>query len=88
MTNAGRGEPWINYDAVTSLVRQLKDISLEQLVMRAVTAASVRCASGETPAATFDMLFFVKTMAALYEQKEALIRVLSGEDLRWWPDGE
>jgi hypothetical protein len=79
---------WLNYDEAMVFVQQFEDASLEQFVMRGVTAATLRCAEVEPPAAPFDMLFFVKTMVTLYEQKENLIRVLSGEDLRWWSDEE
>lgn len=78
--------PWINYDEAMALVRQLGDPALEQLVMRTVTVAVQRAMNNEGPAAPFDMLFLVKTMISLFEQRESLIRVLQGEDLRWWPE--
>jgi hypothetical protein len=88
MTFSSNEEPWLNYEAAMALVREFKNPALEQFVMRAVTAATLRCANGEPPAAPFDMLFLVKTMAALFEQRKNLVRVLSGEDLRWWPEDE
>jgi hypothetical protein len=78
--------PWINYDEAMALVRQLGDPALEQFVMRAVTVAIQRAMKSEGPAAPFDMLFLVETMVSLFEQRESLIRVLQGEDLRLWPE--
>jgi hypothetical protein len=88
MTVSSKDEPWINYEAAMALVRQFKDPTLKQFVMFAVTAAIMRYVNGEAPAAPFDMLFLVKTMVALFQQRQNLIRVLSGEDLRWWPEDE
>lgn len=88
MTLSSKDGPWINYEAALALVREFKNPSLEQFVMRAVTAATMRYANGEPPAAPFDMLFLVKTMEALFAQRQNLVRVLSGEDLRWWPENE
>ena len=78
--------PWLNYDEAMALVRQLGDPALEQFVMRAVTVAVQRAMTNKSPAAPFDMLFFVETMVTLFEQRESLVRVLQGEDLRWWPE--
>lgn len=80
--------PWVNHDAAMAFVRALKHPGTEQWVMRALTAAIMRAGAGEPPDAPFDLLFLAKTMAALFEKRELLIRVLSGEDLRWWPDEE
>jgi hypothetical protein len=38
------------------------------------------------PANTLDLLYFVEVMIDLYEQKAALVRILNGEDLRWFVD--
>ena len=86
-TTSGAGL-WANYDAAMAAVRGMKDPSLQQFVMRAVTATSVRVLRGEVPVAPFDLLFFVETMAALFEQRESLQRVLAGVDLRGWPDDD
>jgi hypothetical protein len=88
MTATSGDGPWANYDAAMAAVRKMHDPSLQQFVMRAVTATSARLLKGAAPVAPFDLLFFVETMAALFDQRESLQRVLAGEDLRGWPDEE
>lgn len=88
MTTSNGNGPWVNYDAAMAAVRQMQDPSLQQFVMRAVTATSARVLKGEGPAAPFDLLFFVETMTTLFEQRQSLLRILAGEDLRWWPDDQ
>lgn len=74
-----------NHDAAMEVVKSTEDIALRQLMARATTAALRRAAESGAPEGEFDMLFFVRTIADLYQQKENLLKVLSGEDLRWWP---
>lgn len=64
------------------------DLSLRQFVLRAVTAAQMRADRGEHPQESFDLLFFVKTMVDLFEQRANLARIIAGEDLRWWSDDD
>jgi hypothetical protein len=76
--------PWVHYDEAMARVRGLGDVALEQFVMRAVTIVVQRFAAGRTPEGRFDMLYFVEVMIDLYEQRDALARILKGEDLRWF----
>lgn len=78
--------PWVNYDEALARVRAVGDTSLEQFVMRAVTLVVRRFEGGAFPDGKLDMLYFVEIMIDLYQQKDALIRVLNGEDLRWFGD--
>jgi hypothetical protein len=78
--------PWVNYDEAMVRVREFGDAALEQFVMRAVTLVVQRFAAGRFPGGTFDMLYFVEVMVELYQQKDALLRVFNGEDLRWFGD--
>ena len=78
-------DPWLNYERAMALVRGFNDVAREQFVMQGVTAATLRCAHGDPPSAPFDLLFLVQTLSAMYEQRATLVRMLSGEDLRWWP---
>lgn len=63
-----------------------RDKGLNQFVMRGITAALAGFTRGAVPSGPFGLLFFVQTLGALCEQRANLIRVLSGEDLRWWPN--
>ena len=78
--------PWVNYDEALARVRELGDASLERFVMRAVAVVVQRFAAGTIPDGKFDMLYLVEIMIELYQQKDALVRVLNGEDLRWFGD--
>jgi hypothetical protein len=78
--------PWVNYDEALARVRAVGDTSLEQFVMRAVTLVVRRFEAGAFPDGKLDMLYFVEIMIDLYQQKDALVRVLNGEDLRWFGD--
>ena len=77
---------WANHDSAMEVVRGLSDLAEKQFLMRAVTAAISRLAAGQAPTSPFDLLFFVRTMRELFAQKENLLRVFAGEDLRWWPE--
>jgi hypothetical protein len=79
--------PWVNYDEAMARVREIGDASLEQFVMRALTLVVKRFAAGRLPDGKLDMLYFVEVMIELFEQKDDLVRVLNGEDMRWFGDG-
>jgi len=81
-----KDELWVNYDRAMAVVRGLPDLAERQFVMRAVTAAITQVATGKAPSNPFDLLFFVQTVRDLFAQKENLVRVFKGEDLRWWTD--
>ena len=85
MTDAGRLN-WINYDEAMDRVRGFGDPAREQFVMRAVTLVVLDAQQGNGPAVPLDMLYFVDVQSRLFEQRDSLIRVLQGEDLRWWGD--
>jgi hypothetical protein len=80
--------PWINHDAALSQVRAIGDPIAEQFVMRAVMLVVNANSAGKVPDEKFDMLFFVERMVEFFGQKDALSRILAGEDLRWWPDDD
>ncbi len=75
-----------NYEAAMSFIQSEKDLGRQQFMARAVTVLLRRSAEIGPPNGELDMLFFVQTISDLCDQKENLIRVLSGEDLRWWSE--
>lgn len=77
---------WLNYDAAMDAVSELKEIGLRQFVMRGVTVATTRVAYDRPAATPCDLLFLVQVLVELYQQKSSLIKIMSGEDLRWWSD--
>jgi hypothetical protein len=74
----------INYDKARELVKSEKDIGLQQFMARALTIAVRRSVEIRTTEEEFDMLVLIGIIKDLYRQKENLVKVLSGEDLRWW----
>lgn len=78
--------PWVNYDEAMSRVRACKDAALEQFIMRGVTIVVTDFQRGHHPDAPLDMLYIVELLTKMFEQREALTRILGGEDLRWWGD--
>ncbi|MCP9463224.1 MAG: hypothetical protein NNA25_00315 [Nitrospira sp.] len=73
-----------NYDAAMALILSEKDLSRKQFMARALTAFVRKASETGSRCGELDILFFVQAISDLYEQKENLIRVLSGEDLSWW----
>jgi hypothetical protein len=78
----------INYEDAMAIVKSELDVGLQQFMARAVNSAVRQSAEGGTPAGEFDMLFFLKIITDLHRQKQNLVRVFSGEDLRWWTEEE
>lgn len=80
---------WRNYDEAMTKARGLTDPVERQFVMMALTAAIERAADPQTaPDEPLDLVFLVDVMRELCGRRQALARVLAGEDLRWWPDDE
>lgn len=79
-----------NEEAAKSYVDSLPkaDLALRQFLARAMMSARMRAAAGDSPGEPFDLLFFVKTMVDLFEQRANLARIIAGEDLRWWSDDD
>jgi uncharacterized RmlC-like cupin family protein len=73
-----------NYDAAMALVRSQRDLGRKQFMARAMTAFVRKASETGSRYGELDLLFFVQVISDLYEQKESLIKVLSGEDLSWW----
>jgi hypothetical protein len=78
---------WKNYEEAWTLAKETSDLREKQFLLRALTAAVTKAVERGPPDHPFDLLYFVRTMQVLLEQKENLVRVLQGEDLRWWDDG-
>ena len=81
-----RNLPWVNYEKAMERVGTLDDVAAEQFVMRAVTLVINSYSAGAVPDTKLDMLFFVDRMIELFRQRDALVRIFAGEDLRWWED--
>ncbi len=76
--------PWVNYEAAMKRVNACEDAALEQFIMRGVTIVVTDFQRGHYPDAPLDMLFIVELLTKMFEQRETLMRILSGDDLRWW----
>ena len=64
-------------------LRSVKEVTLSQLLNRAVFHVIKRFATEDTaPIQDFDLLFFLDTMAEFFSNEAALKRLLDGEDLR------
>jgi len=64
-------------------LRSVKEVTLSQLLNRAVFHVIKRFATEDTaPIQDFDLLFFLDTMAECFSNEAALKRLLDGEDLR------
>ena len=64
----------------------IEDLGERQFALRALTIASLNQYDEKGPSFPFDMMYFLRVIRLLYEQKTELQRVLAGEDLRWWAD--
>lgn len=82
------GPAWVNYDEAMARVRSYDDPALRQFVMHAVTIVLTDAQKGSEPRSPLDMLYFVDVQTRLFAQKESLLRILAGEDLGWWGDGQ
>ena len=78
------GPNWLNYDSAITRVHGYDDQQKEQFVMRGLTVVVNMMSIGDRPEGEFDVLYFVRSLEALYTQKSALVSVLSGGDERWF----
>lgn len=78
--------PWIHYDEAMRMVREIQDPATRQLAMRALTVVVMKFSEGEYPDSTLDLTYLVETIIELGSQREALLRILNGEDLTWFGD--
>jgi hypothetical protein len=71
------------------LLNSVKDLVANQLMNRANFYVTKRFMARETaPVSDFDLRFFMEVMEELFNDQEALRRILNGEDLRVWTDEE
>ena len=83
--------PWLRHEEVESLVSSIADERMRTFLRFGLTTIlTKRGLSDKNPSAPFDLCFFAEVLCSMFERKEVLESIVSGdlEQFSWWPDDE
>ena len=81
-------EHLMNWHRVVERAGQLNDQSERQFVMMALNALLFSANRPGRDTQPVDTALFFETMRLLYVRRVELARVLAGENIAWFPDGD
>lgn len=74
--------PFVRYEEAMAKVRSFSDPAREQFVMRGITIMINDYGEGAVAESPVDVLYLVDLLSKLFDERDVLLRIFSGEDLR------
>lgn len=78
--------PFVRYEEAMAKVSSFADLAREQFVMRGITIMINDHGEGAKAESPVDVLYLVELLSKLFDERDVLMRIFAGEDLRWFDE--